>query len=92
LDFLSAFDQYVQAHVVYYNNEGVAVTHPIGTAEHYLKTSFVFDMFSWLPIEFLVYVNLTSPLSQRQWSFISVLRLNRMLQLSKVRYNANHAR
>lgn len=84
LDGISIIDQYIRAHVAFYNEEGVAVTHPVQTARHYLRTSFALDLIAWLPIELLVYAFLPAPLSKRQWRLIAVLRLNRLAQMTKV--------
>lgn len=83
LDALCLVDQYIRAHVSYFNEKAVKVTHPARTAHHYLKTSFAIDLLSWFPIELIAYGALGSPLSEQQWRLVALLRITRMLQFYK---------
>jgi len=85
LDAVSLLDQYIRAHVVYINDKGIKVTHPVKTAVHYLQTSFMVDFFSWFPLELIVAPMLPTPLSLEQQRVVALLKLNRFLQLYKVR-------
>jgi len=84
LDACAALDQYVQAHVMYSNDEGILVFHPYCTAVHYFQTSCLLDFLSWFPGDLIALATLGLPRSVQQWRFIALLRFNRLLQVNKV--------
>lgn len=86
LDLLSIIDQYVKAHTAYYNHRAVLVTHPIRTALHYIRTSFMLDLISWFPFEAIIFNRITGEVIEQQWRLVAILRFNRILQLYKVSF------
>jgi len=84
-------DQYMRAHVVFKNEGGIYVTHPIQTALHYMKTSFCLDLLSWFPGELIVLTMLDSPLNLQQWQLIGFLRMNRLIQFNKVGHRLSYS-
>ncbi|GJQ83461.1 hypothetical protein Trydic_g8587 [Trypoxylus dichotomus] len=51
LDLICFVDMYLRLHCQYYTDKGILVTHPLFTARHYLRTSFIIDAISFMPIE-----------------------------------------
>lgn len=45
-------DMYIRMHCCYYNNQGVLVSHPIHTAQHYFQTSFAIDIYASFPYDY----------------------------------------
>ena len=53
--YFYCFSRYLSFHIAYYNENKVLVTHPLSTAEHYLKSNFLLDLLSCFPFEIFAY-------------------------------------
>lgn len=49
LKLLFYVDMFIRLHIQYYNSDGILITHPLMTAKHYIKTSFVSDFLGAFP-------------------------------------------
>ena len=49
---VALLDIYIRMHCCYYNDQGVLVSHPIHTAQHYFQTSFATDVYAFFPYDY----------------------------------------
>ena len=80
--YFYCFSRYLSFHIAYYNENKVLVTHPLSTAEHYLKSNFLLDLLSCFPFEIFAYAAVPN-FSGRNFVQGSTLRVNLWPQASK---------
>ena len=76
LDILGLILIYAGFHIAYFNHEGVLVSHPLCTAQHYFTTRFFFDFIACFPFD--VFVNfwyLTDDATLHLSAFVRIIRL-----------------
>lgn len=81
LDLMALIDIYLKFHYCYYNDNGLLVTHPLKTASHYLKHSFVIDLITVLPIRMLFNVN-----SSHENQLNALIHIVKCLQFYRVHF------
>ncbi|KAI8478218.1 hypothetical protein Bbelb_440550 [Branchiostoma belcheri] len=79
LDVCNFVDIYLKLHAAFYNDDHVMVTHPLETARHYIKTTFLMDIIASFPIDLLVFKFITHWDYADFMAILGILRLNRVL-------------
>ncbi|MEL6741478.1 MAG: ion transporter, partial [Planctomycetota bacterium] len=83
---LGVVNQFVRAHTMYHDDEGLPVSHPSRTALKYVKSiGFLMDLITWFPFELIVLASMpSSPLSHQQLKFVALFRCLRLVSLYKI--------
>ena len=91
VDCISIACVYFGFHVVFANEEGIMVTHPLITARNYAKTTFFVDLLGCCPFEYF-YGNppISSSTSHFDLHLLSFVRLTRLFQCLRIPYAFSH--
>lgn len=82
-DASSVLDLYVRMHCQYYNENGILVTHPWACVKYYMKTGFVLDFYTFIPIKKFRLAEMFGE-SNTQITFIMMMLATRPLQLHRL--------
>lgn len=87
-DINALMDIYLRHHITYFNPKGIEVTHPLKTAAHYWKHSFIIDVIAVLPILFIVDLSYGRKVGMPYLR--SFLRYNKILQIYRIVQGLNY--
>lgn len=82
LDMHCLMDIYIRHHICYFDDKGIEVTHPLKTATHYWKHSFITDVLALIPLLQVVHFIRGSRVVRPHVR--AMLGYNKMLQLYRI--------